>query len=787
MTEPRKRVRKQPPQGPYKPLRGRQIRVLCLAPGLAGESLSGRFRIATVADIPNPRARKSNKDLGIPRRRYDAISYAWGSSEKPHRISIGGHQLPITESLHGALHQFRDPAKVRRLWADAVCINQEDNQEKSLQVAMMARIYRQAAHVRIWVGPSEKSDALAFAAAKLLAGSTFNILDDEDLYEEVSEALEQISHCHCCHEDFGDDQRGSTGIGRFEQTGLSFHKLVSRRWFSRLWIVQEILCRPDHLKGVLIHCGLHQLLLQELYHAILRLGFSLLSEGFETATTWLPEVYRRLSEDIDVVKTLWHDFEGVGAPTASEVWLKIAGTHRQLCSDNRDRIFAMRTVLFLEHIEKLTPDYAASDLALFKCFAYETMRQSNFPHEDPAHCEPWIPLTIAGTEMGGRPSSERTREQCTANFPSWAFHLHQLGERSYVKIVNNTADWPRQFLPDSKYFNVANASNNLRLRGACFAVIDQVIPATSWPMGMQTGVDTLTAGDVAKISSWYIMCMSVFEMLDERLIETLDTLDVFHEFLTCGWGVGWRHYQVDLKPLPSELVPMIMANWNHQELGTGEPEALMDELDKLFRLFIVKYAFNHPRFDKCRMLCSIVSKDGLDIGWVPTTVEPGDKMCIVGGTPWPLVVRKKDDSTYSLLGDAFTARGTLQGALSAGNSGERGAGETWSSPRRDAFPWYMRWDAGFADTSPRAIEEAYETAYGPGNDGHTPKSDDPDAESTEQSNFWIFDMRPRESDSPDSSDEPDASNEAPSESRSVLRDRLRMLDCIEKMGTITLS
>ena len=54
---------------------------------------------------------------------------------------------------------MRDKKDHVRLWADAVCINQPDNEEKMHQIAMMGEIYNRATNVRIWLGgKSDQSD-----------------------------------------------------------------------------------------------------------------------------------------------------------------------------------------------------------------------------------------------------------------------------------------------------------------------------------------------------------------------------------------------------------------------------------------------------------------------------------------------------------------------------------------------------------------------------------------------------------------------------------------------------
>jgi hypothetical protein len=63
--------------------------------------------------------------------------------------------LPITESLDAALRTFRYADRERILWADAVAINQQDDEEKSSQVGLMQEVYRKGACTLIWLGHEE--------------------------------------------------------------------------------------------------------------------------------------------------------------------------------------------------------------------------------------------------------------------------------------------------------------------------------------------------------------------------------------------------------------------------------------------------------------------------------------------------------------------------------------------------------------------------------------------------------------------------------------------------------
>ncbi|KAH8600102.1 heterokaryon incompatibility protein-domain-containing protein, partial [Bisporella sp. PMI_857] len=83
---------------------------------------------------------------------YDALSYVWGQPVFSDTLYCAGQCIKITPTLSSALRRFRSRTVSRRLWADAVCINQRDNEEKAVQVQEMARIYLRARSVLIYLG-----------------------------------------------------------------------------------------------------------------------------------------------------------------------------------------------------------------------------------------------------------------------------------------------------------------------------------------------------------------------------------------------------------------------------------------------------------------------------------------------------------------------------------------------------------------------------------------------------------------------------------------------------------
>lgn len=63
--------------------------------------------------------------------------------------------MAITQNLHTSLLQTRLADRTRRLWADFICINQDDHKEKGHQVGIMSRIYSEVRKVLICLGPDE--------------------------------------------------------------------------------------------------------------------------------------------------------------------------------------------------------------------------------------------------------------------------------------------------------------------------------------------------------------------------------------------------------------------------------------------------------------------------------------------------------------------------------------------------------------------------------------------------------------------------------------------------------
>lgn len=83
---------------------------------------------------------------------YDALSYVWGSDQNLHWIYINDQRFAIRENLYHFLVELRSSVGSMTLWADALCIKQDDLIEKNHQVQQMSSVYRNSRLTRIWLG-----------------------------------------------------------------------------------------------------------------------------------------------------------------------------------------------------------------------------------------------------------------------------------------------------------------------------------------------------------------------------------------------------------------------------------------------------------------------------------------------------------------------------------------------------------------------------------------------------------------------------------------------------------
>lgn len=190
------------------------------------------------------------------RPRYTALSYTWGDPSIKADITLDGQRIQVTRSLEIALRhlsteqrQISDHSKL--FWVDAICINQEDETERSQQVSQMGKLFNTAAETIIWLGASSRDSDLAFESLFELSMLS-SMIESRGIMSWSEFAFDEARHDHIVRpilskldHALGDLKRG----GSAKLTAIV--SLYERPWFRRVWVIQErVLSR-----NCIIHCG----------------------------------------------------------------------------------------------------------------------------------------------------------------------------------------------------------------------------------------------------------------------------------------------------------------------------------------------------------------------------------------------------------------------------------------------------------------------------------------------------------------------------------------------------
>jgi hypothetical protein len=132
---------------------------------------------------------------------YRAVSYTWGPPSPTRQITIDGHSLTVRENLWQFLNSAHN-LRATWLWIDQICIDQDTVKERNHPVGLMSAIFASAERVLIWLGTEA---------------------DGSD------EAIKAIN----------------SGLHATRRHARQVQGLLNRPYWSRLWIIQEVLMNRE--------------------------------------------------------------------------------------------------------------------------------------------------------------------------------------------------------------------------------------------------------------------------------------------------------------------------------------------------------------------------------------------------------------------------------------------------------------------------------------------------------------------------------------------------------------
>ncbi|KAG4442145.1 hypothetical protein IFR05_002358 [Cadophora sp. M221] len=569
----------------YKKLEsGSYIRLLILQPGAYEDSISCHVKHVDLESKPQ----------------YEALSYVWGDSSRTEEISCEGCPMTVTVSLHGALRHLRSETVERIIWADAICINQQDNDEKSLQVALMGEIYSRCHEVLVWIGEDINDLSGSFKAVEELHEGFLKTEEDYP-YEELSFENTFLP--------------GSPVFENLLNTqdmwAKPFLRLIQQPWFLRRWCLQEIAKAP----AATVVCGFKTIswnVLANVYWCIYKSGaLSYIvdpDEGAAGSYTGIVNMglIRRDSR------------KNEHAPLLESV----VSTRYFKCTDPRDAVYALLGLGGDVKLygDSLTPDYSLSVEEVFKKFVIGCLTQKGCLY----------PLSVNHTPP----------QSGALDLPSWVPDFTRLETTNPLIRMRIGDGLPYHASGDSS--PRVRVSEDGSLLFALGKVVD-TIKDTAPPLDevFCTNMEGLSPADadVQKMKEWL---GSRKEMVGYENLDGEQRDNLFESF----WRTMVFNLTASVDTAPPEYSEYFKLYLDHFfRPGVFVPET--EEPQRTYLLQIESAVISRAEG------WSMFTTENSRLGQGMRSIRKGDIVCILDGGELPYVIRRVDDGQYQFIGSCY--------------------------------------------------------------------------------------------------------------------------------------
>ena len=608
---------------------------------------------------------------------YHALSYCWGKKKAKTQIMCDSKVIRVTPTLLEALehlylrmnaaknssiayrgletalehepsegsHTPEDPSPY--LWIDQLCINQASTQEKNHQVALMGRIYRGAVRTLIWLGPDGNFAGEAFD----LIHQVFAVVEREHpRHKEIlvfdHEVLNEALHV----------ERGMPP--RDSEQWLSLWKLLTRPWFERLWVFQEVVLSA---RDASIVCGQ-----EDCSWYVLATACSwLISHGY-LAKEYCPV------PTINLRQIRYTSMSNADMDLSGLLFLTAEGFH---ATDPRDKLFGLLGLARQDSLEALVADYTLSAMQAYRNFAWHMICQQgrlallNMPLCCNKHIKDPFRCTGRQTWWKGTPSWAPNLEVPVQFTPNTSIKTTPSGELGWQAHFKASGDIPAQlhnFTGPSRRAELSTLSlvglEVDKLRG-CFEVND--IRGMRWQSEQWQKRTRYATPDW---SDWRAVIFSFYRY--RCAMRRPIAIRLWFKVLQFCPGSG-------ILPLARSMCKAmaIDASTNWESLGESDFKDFCACMVDLYTMCSAKFSSTHTRFhtsfdllrrhgeggvgshyqtsmeNQCHMKRCFITTNGR-IGVGSTSMKKGDSIVVLFGAGTPYILRRRK-MQWLLIGDCY--------------------------------------------------------------------------------------------------------------------------------------
>ncbi|KAF2181322.1 HET-domain-containing protein [Zopfia rhizophila CBS 207.26] len=600
----------------YEPLPDDFIRLLHLIPGENEDPVTVQLVSVPLGEAPS----------------FEALSYVWGDRLNTTEIECGQRPFSIRTNLRDALYHLRHPTEIKLLWADAICINQEDDAERSRQVRLMGLIYWTADRVIVWLGmdddacPASEMFSLIRDVSELASKQLTEQLESGNAMPEVS--LEELSQY---------DVERWKKFGTFVET---------HNWFYRGWVIQELGLAAD----AWLICGKEKLAFED-YLPFVRW---IVNQGVLLCRTFRISMRPQyLATDYWLSTKM--SLEYGDAPFQKMSFLEVLGeTRSAVCSDSRDYVYA-----FLGHPSAF--EAYPKDPTPYRNYTDNFFSTDRKPIVEPDYGKmaEQVYADVARNLMKHYGNLDvlsyvsHTHETIQDKYPSWAPRwnvecpLVPLSIGSYYSTSANSA-------PVFSF-----QEEELHILGMEFDVVDWVGHV---PEDFSDGLvgEIVTVDDILENRLDALWNTYKFRLWQRHGASKRPDREAFLYTLTAGL-IGYKPAEDHVAEFRANVAAFELQKINSLNTRTTRWRADPQRIEDLGRESkggdASRFLIDVQQMAEYRSL--FITKSGR-IGLVNRVTEVGDRCCILSGGKTPYILRRVAKDKYKLVAEAYI-HGVMRG------------------------------------------------------------------------------------------------------------------------------
>lgn len=556
------------------------------------ESLSGstpRIRLVTIdpaVGLDEP-VSCTLDTVEFGERPYEALSYVWGDPTIKVPIMIEGKRLDVTPNLADALQHVRLGVSPRTMWIDAICIDQDNLEERGEQVRRMDMVYKSADRVVVWLGKysEPEDDEVTFGEnwgfEKLYAGTEDSVSAAFALAERMAATRDKST--------WRFDSDLSVNVNDDPNVWGRLCLLFNRQWFKRLWVYQEIALA----RAARVVCGLSSVHWTDIKGAALAI--------IVLQSPYLPRngpVHKmKIFSDLTFAKATGSVVNaGRSEFERANLMLLLRATSQSKCLDARDRLIGLLGVMPEADREDVVVDYTKDVKDCYRDWARNRMIRTKRLDVLSA-CEDsrskgvpsWVPDFRTG-DWG----------HDVLLWPS----THELTQSTFSASYSSTGS------TDASILWISDNGNNIALRGYEIDRIAAISPPIMPVLSSTVRNDSASIFDLLA-TNWEVF---IAEQLGQALTPSAPFYRAFLDVLFRGLKTGDSDFDI-----PFHLQ---YANWRGHAPASFKDDARTDASEEMHRLatsfanITLQYCLHHCQLFVTRsgMIGAVAEQCHVDVG-----------------------------------------------------------------------------------------------------------------------------------------------------------------------------